>query len=51
MNWSPDGELLTVISQAREEEPARVYVIVCHGSDLQPLTDFPFSTTDFGEGR
>lgn len=50
MSWSPDGELVTLYSQASDAEQARVYIIVCHGSDLQPLTDFPFSTADFGEG-
>lgn len=50
MSWSPDGELLVVFSQADEEEQGRIYIIICHGAEMQPLTDFTFSTADFGEG-
>lgn len=50
MSWSPDGELLAVFTGNTDSEPSRVYLLVCHGDDIQPLTDFPFSSAEFGEG-
>ena len=51
MSWSPDGELLALFTANTNTDPARVYLLVCHGFDLEPLTDFPFSSAEFGEGK
>lgn len=50
VGWSPDGELVAFYATGEGKEPSYVYLIVCHGSRLQPLTHFTFSTTEFGEG-
>jgi len=50
MSWSPDGEMVILYSRPAGE-PATIYMLVCHGSDeIEPLTDFPFSQQEFGEG-
>lgn len=50
MSWSPDGELVVLFTARDCNEPASIYLLVCHGSELEPLTDFTFCTDAFGEG-
>lgn len=50
MKWSPDGEILVIFSCDDNCSVSTVYLLVCHGNELDFLTEFPFSTTEFGEG-
>ncbi|KAF6018415.1 IKBKAP [Bugula neritina] len=51
MSWSPDGELVVLFTARDCNEPASIYLLVCHGSELEPLTDFTFCTDAFGEAE
>lgn len=51
MSWSPDGEVVAIFTHSKVDEPDSIYLLVCHGAELEPLTDFPFSTDSFGEGN